>query len=124
MDGVLVIAKPTGPTSHDVVGLIRRLTATKRVGHGGTLDPFASGVLPVFLGAATRLPGDPPRGGQRPPAGDWPRRAGPPALRGGPRLLRRAAHATPTRVLGGPGRGSSRLRDGAGRRAPGAARSI
>jgi len=55
MDGVLVIAKPTGPTSHDVVGLIRRLTATKRVGHGGTLDPFASGVLPVFLGKATRL---------------------------------------------------------------------
>jgi tRNA pseudouridine55 synthase len=44
-----------GPTSHDVVGLVRRLSATKRVGHGGTLDPFASGVLPVFLGKATRL---------------------------------------------------------------------
>jgi tRNA pseudouridine55 synthase len=55
MDGVLVVAKPIGPTSHDVVGLIRRLAATKRVGHGGTLDPFASGVLPVFLGKATRL---------------------------------------------------------------------
>ena len=55
MDGVLVIAKPAGPTSHDVVGLVRRLSATKRVGHGGTLDPFASGVLPVFLGKATRL---------------------------------------------------------------------
>ncbi len=55
MDGVLVVAKPVGPTSHDVVGLVRRLTATKRVGHGGTLDPFASGVLPVFLGTATRL---------------------------------------------------------------------
>lgn len=55
MDGVLVVAKPIGPTSHDVVGLVRRLTATKRVGHGGTLDPFASGVLPVFLGTATRL---------------------------------------------------------------------
>ncbi len=39
-----------GPTSHDVVALVRRLAATKRVGHGGTLDPFASGVLPVFLG--------------------------------------------------------------------------
>lgn len=55
MDGVLVVAKPVGPTSHDVVGLIRRLSQTKRVGHGGTLDPFASGVLPVFLGKATRL---------------------------------------------------------------------
>jgi tRNA pseudouridine55 synthase len=55
LDGVLVVAKPVGPTSHDVVGLIRRLATTKRVGHGGTLDPFASGVLPVFLGKATRL---------------------------------------------------------------------
>jgi tRNA pseudouridine55 synthase len=55
MDGILVVAKPVGPTSHDVVGLVRRLAATKRVGHGGTLDPFASGVLPVFLGKATRL---------------------------------------------------------------------
>lgn len=44
-----------GPTSHDVVGLVRRLSATRRVGHGGTLDPFASGVLPLFLGKATRL---------------------------------------------------------------------
>jgi tRNA pseudouridine55 synthase len=55
MDGVLVVAKPVGPTSHDVVGLVRRLAATRRVGHGGTLDPFAGGVLPVFLGKATRL---------------------------------------------------------------------
>jgi tRNA pseudouridine55 synthase len=55
MDGILVVAKPVGPTSHDVVGLVRRLSATKRVGHGGTLDPFASGVLPIFLGKATRL---------------------------------------------------------------------
>jgi tRNA pseudouridine55 synthase len=55
VDGVLVVAKPVGPTSHDVVGLIRRLTVTKRVGHGGTLDPFASGVLPIYLGKATRL---------------------------------------------------------------------
>jgi tRNA pseudouridine55 synthase len=55
LDGVLVVAKPVGPTSHDVVGLVRRLAATKRVGHGGTLDPFAAGVLPVFLGKATQL---------------------------------------------------------------------
>jgi tRNA pseudouridine55 synthase len=55
MDGVLVVAKPAGPTSHDVVGLVRRLTVTRKVGHGGTLDPFASGVLPLFLGKATRL---------------------------------------------------------------------
>jgi len=55
LDGVLIVAKPSGPTSHDVVGLVRRLSSTKRVGHGGTLDPFAAGVLPVFLGRATRL---------------------------------------------------------------------
>jgi tRNA pseudouridine55 synthase len=55
LDGILVVAKPAGPTSHDVVALVRRLAATKRVGHGGTLDPFASGVLPVFLGHATRI---------------------------------------------------------------------
>jgi tRNA pseudouridine55 synthase len=55
VDGVLVALKPAGPTSHDVVGLVRRLASTKRVGHGGTLDPFASGVLPLFLGRATRL---------------------------------------------------------------------
>lgn len=55
LDGVLVVAKPSGPTSHDVVGLVRRLSSTRRVGHGGTLDPFATGVLPVFLGRATRL---------------------------------------------------------------------
>jgi tRNA pseudouridine55 synthase len=55
LDGVIVVAKPAGPTSHDVVGLVRRLSGTRRVGHGGTLDPFAAGVLPVFLGRATRL---------------------------------------------------------------------
>jgi len=55
LDGILMIDKPIGPTSHDIVGLVRRLAATKRVGHGGTLDPFASGVLPVFLGKATRV---------------------------------------------------------------------
>ena len=55
MDGILVVAKPPGPTSHDVVALVRRLASTRRIGHGGTLDPFASGVLPLFLGHATRL---------------------------------------------------------------------
>lgn len=55
MHGVLVIAKPAGPTSHDVVALVRRLAGTRRIGHGGTLDPFASGVLPLFLGGATRV---------------------------------------------------------------------
>jgi tRNA pseudouridine55 synthase len=55
LDGILVVTKPTGPTSHDIVALVRRLAATKRVGHGGTLDPFAAGVLPVFLGHATRV---------------------------------------------------------------------
>jgi tRNA pseudouridine55 synthase len=55
MDGILVAHKPGGPTSHDVVALVRRLAATKRVGHGGTLDPFASGVLPLFLGRATKV---------------------------------------------------------------------
>ena len=55
MHGVLVVAKPAGPTSHDVVALVRRLASTRRIGHGGTLDPFASGVLPLFLGGATRL---------------------------------------------------------------------
>jgi tRNA pseudouridine55 synthase len=55
IDGVIIVAKEPGPTSHDVVGLIRRLSGARRVGHGGTLDPFAAGVLPVFLGHATRL---------------------------------------------------------------------
>ena len=55
LDGIVVVAKPAGPTSHDVVALVRRLAATKRVGHGGTLDPFAAGVLPIFLGHATRI---------------------------------------------------------------------
>lgn len=55
LDGIIVVAKPAGPTSHDIVALVRRLAATKRVGHGGTLDPFASGVLPVFLGHGTRV---------------------------------------------------------------------
>ncbi|MFH1572464.1 MAG: tRNA pseudouridine(55) synthase TruB, partial [Acidobacteriota bacterium] len=54
-DGVLVIDKPVGWTSHDVVAKIRNLTKIKKVGHTGTLDPFATGVLPLTLGKATRL---------------------------------------------------------------------
>jgi tRNA pseudouridine55 synthase len=55
MIGGLIIDKPEGWTSHDVVGRVRRLAGTRRVGHTGTLDPFATGVLVVCLGAATRL---------------------------------------------------------------------
>ncbi len=55
IDGVLVVSKPAGPTSHDIIDTIRRLTGVRRVGHGGTLDPFAMGVLPVFIGRATRM---------------------------------------------------------------------
>ncbi len=54
-EGILVVDKPIGPTSHDVVAIVRRLSGVRRVGHGGTLDPFAGGVLPVFLGRATRM---------------------------------------------------------------------
>jgi tRNA pseudouridine55 synthase len=53
--GVLVIDKPTGPTSFDVVRQVRRALGTRRAGHGGTLDPMASGVLPICLGEATKL---------------------------------------------------------------------
>jgi tRNA pseudouridine55 synthase len=52
---VLVVDKPAGPTSHDVVDRVRRALDLRRVGHTGTLDPFATGVLPVCLGKATRL---------------------------------------------------------------------
>ncbi|HEV8592371.1 MAG TPA: tRNA pseudouridine(55) synthase TruB [Pyrinomonadaceae bacterium] len=55
MDGLLVIDKPEGITSHDVVARVRRVLKTKRVGHTGTLDPFATGVLVLLLGKATRL---------------------------------------------------------------------
>jgi tRNA pseudouridine55 synthase len=55
LDGILIVDKPAGPTSHDIVSLVRRLSGMKRVGHGGTLDPFARGVLPIFLGRATRV---------------------------------------------------------------------
>ena len=55
MDAVLVIDKPVGPTSFDVVRKVRRAAGIRRVGHGGTLDPAASGVLPICLGEATKL---------------------------------------------------------------------
>lgn len=54
-DGVLIVDKPTGVTSHDVVGAVRRLAATRKVGHAGTLDPEASGVLLLGVGKGTRL---------------------------------------------------------------------
>jgi tRNA pseudouridine55 synthase len=54
-DGVIVIDKPAGPTSHDVVAVMRRAVRGKKVGHTGTLDPLAAGVLPLVLGKATRL---------------------------------------------------------------------
>src|SRR5829696_3031772 len=54
LHGFLVIDKPAGWTSHDVVGRVRRLTGERKVGHAGTLDPAATGVLPVGLGLATR----------------------------------------------------------------------
>ena len=55
MDGVLIIDKPAGPTSHDVVARVRRIFNTRKVGHTGTLDPFATGVMTVLVGKATRL---------------------------------------------------------------------
>src|SRR5262245_42593852 len=55
MEGLLVIDKPAGPTSHDVVARVRRLLRERRVGHTGTLDPIATGVLPLVVGRATRL---------------------------------------------------------------------
>ena len=55
MLGVVNLDKSVGPTSHDMVGLMRRLTGTRRIGHAGTLDPLASGVLPILVGAATRF---------------------------------------------------------------------
>ena len=54
-DGIFNVLKPPGMTSHDVIAFLRRVLNTKKVGHGGTLDPDAAGVLPVFTGTATRL---------------------------------------------------------------------
>jgi tRNA pseudouridine55 synthase len=56
-DGLVIVDKPAGWTSHDVVARLRRITGTRRVGHAGTLDPMATGVLVVGVGRATRLLG-------------------------------------------------------------------
>src|SRR5437588_10081377 len=56
-DGLVVVDKPADWTSHDVVGKLRRLARTRRVGHAGTLDPMATGVLICRIGRATRLLG-------------------------------------------------------------------
>ena len=53
--GIMVVDKPEGPTSHGVVSIVRRGTGVRKVGHAGTLDPRASGVLVLCLGPATRL---------------------------------------------------------------------
>jgi tRNA pseudouridine55 synthase len=55
MNGLLVLDKPSGVTSHDVVAIVRRATGEKSIGHLGTLDPMATGVLPLLLGKYTRL---------------------------------------------------------------------
>src|SRR5215475_7666480 len=55
MDGVLVIDKPAGLTSHDVVARVRKILKQRSVGHLGTLDPLATGVLPIVVGRMTRL---------------------------------------------------------------------
>ena len=55
MNGLLVVDKPGGMTSHDVVSRLRRITGEKSIGHLGTLDPMATGVLPLLLGKFTRL---------------------------------------------------------------------
>ena len=54
MNGIVIIDKPQGWTSQDVTARLRRVYGTRRIGHGGTLDPMATGVLPVFVGRATR----------------------------------------------------------------------
>ena len=54
-EGLLLLDKPQGITSHDVVDAVRRRTGQRRVGHAGTLDPLATGLLPLLLGRATRL---------------------------------------------------------------------
>ena len=55
MHGFLLVDKPSGITSHDIVRRVRRKLGIKRVGHGGTLDPMATGLVPVAVGDATRL---------------------------------------------------------------------
>jgi len=65
ISGVVLVAKPAGPTSHDVVDMVRRALGERRVGHLGTLDPFAQGLLVLVVGRATRL---------APYAGGWEKR--------------------------------------------------
>jgi tRNA pseudouridine55 synthase len=65
MLGVVNLDKPVGPTSHDMVDLVRRLSGMRRIGHAGTLDPLASGVLPILVGAATRFSDDLTGGAKR-----------------------------------------------------------
>jgi tRNA pseudouridine55 synthase len=65
ISGVVLVAKPAGPTSHDVVDIVRRTLSERRVGHLGTLDPFAQGLLVLVVGRATRL---------APYAGGWEKR--------------------------------------------------
>ncbi|MCL2100006.1 MAG: tRNA pseudouridine(55) synthase, partial [Oscillospiraceae bacterium] len=57
INGVLNLNKPTGKSSHDMVYFARRVYKIKKIGHAGTLDPEASGVLPLLIGSATRLTG-------------------------------------------------------------------
>jgi len=55
--GLILVDKPAGPTSHDVVDRLRRLSGAEKIGHGGTLDPMASGLLPLLVGEATKMSG-------------------------------------------------------------------
>ena len=55
MEGIIVVDKPSGMTSHDVVAIVRRILKQKRVGHAGTLDPLATGVLVILVGKSTKL---------------------------------------------------------------------
>ena len=55
LNGILPLYKPTGPTSHDMVSLLRKKMNTKKIGHSGTLDPFAEGVLVMGIGKGTRI---------------------------------------------------------------------
>lgn len=55
MNGIIVLNKPNGKTSHDMVSLMRRLTGIRRIGHTGTLDPMATGVLPICIGSAAKV---------------------------------------------------------------------
>ena len=135
LDGILVVDKPAGPTSHDIVGLVRRLSGVKRVGHGGTLDPFARGVLPIFIGRATRVveyhlgdrkqyratvcfgatsTTDDLEGELTPVAGSG--RSIVPAARRGPRCLSRPDRPGAAGLLGDQGGRPACLRPGPGRR--------